>query len=273
MSYKTQHRQILALNISNSNRGVYVTRSGRIITSQDGYHSQLWRFVCGAKPLAKEALNEIKENPNSRNPGVRPPKNLKLKVTVGDLDLANFIVTYSKKEDPIKTRSVRAKWHNSKGKTSNTSFRFDDIKSSQSDTLQEFRQFNSEKNYRGIREMHFDWWMFPTEDQRKKQFNILENDMLKLKSDRQWMENYRESVKLVAKSWGWDTEKRQFSTPNLMPVGDLTDIRLSKMIRSLWLFGEKELMESIQELARNYKPQGRLYYGGICLDEVYFMKL
>ena len=49
------------------------------------------------------------------------------------------------------------------------------------------------------------------------------------------------------------------------------DVRLAKMIRSTFLFEQRELMESLQGFARYVKPHGGLSYGHINLDEVYFM--
>ena len=43
------------------------------------------------------------------------------------------------------------------------------------------------------------------------------------------------------------------------------------MIRSTWLFGAKEEMQSLQRYAVFLKPRGGLRYGSINLDEVYFM--
>jgi hypothetical protein len=52
------------------------------------------------------------------------------------------------------------------------------------------------------------------------------------------------------------------------------DVRLSKMIRSTWLFGvhAEQQRRSLQQLARWIKPGGGLRYGRINLDEVYFME-
>ena len=51
------------------------------------------------------------------------------------------------------------------------------------------------------------------------------------------------------------------------------DIRLAKIIRSMWLFSCKKEMEAFQALARTVKPGGGLRYGRICLDEVLYMAL
>ncbi len=55
--------------------------------------------------------------------------------------------------------------------------------------------------------MHFDWWMFPIDDGSMPEYNVGgQDDINELKSDAEWHERYRESVKLAAKAWGWDVE-------------------------------------------------------------------
>ena len=51
------------------------------------------------------------------------------------------------------------------------------------------------------------------------------------------------------------------------------DIRLAKIIRSCWLFGQRRDMASMQGFARWVKPNGGLRHFTTNLDEVYFMRL
>ena len=78
----------------------------------------------------------------------------------------------------------------------------------------------------------------------------------------------------VARAWGWDLRRARPVQP-LQPGQGWTfwDIRLAKVLRSLWIFGQRPALLSMQKFARQVKPDGGLRYGRICLDEVYFMVL
>jgi len=121
---------------------------------------------------------------------------------------------------------------------------------------------------------HFDWYMFPIEDGSQSQYNVLEKDIEELKSDEEWHNGYLQGVEFVAKAWGWDVKMGASVEPRETGMGWTNwDVRLAKIVRSLWIFGEKEYMESMQKFARTVKPKGGLYYGYTCLDEIYFMTL
>ena len=117
--------------------------------------------------------------------------------------------------------------------------------------------------------IHYDWYMFPVEDGSQAKFNVLQNDVKELKKNSEWLSNYREAVKIVAKAWGWDTVN------NVLIENKYSywHIRLAKIIRSLWLFEQKDLMKSMQKFAKTVMPNGGLTYGNISLDEVYFMEI
>jgi hypothetical protein len=115
--------------------------------------------------------------------------------------------------------------------------------------------------------------MWPIEDGSQNSYNVLEDDVEELLADDEWLERYHESLALVCAAWGWDVA-------NSRPIDQLADgqgwtdwdIRLAKMIRSLWLFGQVQEMRSLQTFARWIKPHGGLRYGHIDLDEVFYMK-
>ena len=77
----------------------------------------------------------------------------------------------------------------------------------------------------------------------------------------------------MSAAWGWDVVGARPVEP-LEPGQGWTDwdIRLAKMIRSLWLFGQAKERESLQTFARMLRPQGGLRYGHIDLDEVFLME-
>merc|ERR1711879_400699 len=106
------------------------------------------------------------------------------------------------------------------------------------------------------------------------EFNVYEEDVEELLGNAGWMRDYREGVNHVLSAWGWDVQTRKPISPQEPGMGWTDwDVRLSKIIRSLWLFKQADLMESVQAFARHVKPKGGLRYGHINLDEVYSMRL
>jgi len=140
--------------------------------------------------------------------------------------------------------------------------------------LKVFRKKAAKGRWDEIHHDHFDWYMFPIEDGSQSQYNVLEKDVEELKACAEWHDGYLEGVEFVAKAWGWDV-KMGVSVEPLEDGMRWTnwDVRLAKIVRSLWIFGEKEYMESMQKFARMIAPKGGLYYGYICLDEIFYMTL
>jgi len=136
--------------------------------------------------------------------------------------------------------------------------------------LQKFRKYACKNSWESIHHDHYDWFMFPIEDGSQSQYNVLEEDVKELKADTVWLAGYKEAVLLVAKAWGWDVEARkELEEEGMGWTG--WDVRLAKIIRSLWIFGIEEYKDSMQEFAKKVKPTGGLSYGYICLDEVLYM--
>lgn len=94
----------------------------------------------------------------------------------------------------------------------------------------------------------FDWWMFPTNwesSSYKKAYQLDDKSLRILEKDPEFMQSFKDGVSLVAKSWGWDIyNKAPFNDPDLKWVG--YNIRLEKMIHSLYLFQEQELLASLK---------------------------
>jgi len=174
-----------------------------------------------------------------------------------------------------KPTNVRPMFFNSKGRTNNphraTVKRF---KSAQQDQLETFKRHASRGKWSSVHHDHFDWYMFPIEDGSQSQYNVLSKDCLELTADAEWLAGYREGVKYVAKAWGWDVDLAEPIDPLEDGMGWTNwDVRLAKIIRSLWIFRQKDYMQSMQKFALMVAPRGGLSYGWICLDEVYFMTL
>merc|ERR1712048_1238764 len=94
----------------------------------------------------------------------------------------------------------------------------------------------------------------------------------------EWLQNYKESVRLAVLAWGWDVDKsaRVKDPPKGMQWTNW-DVRLAKMCRSLFLFEEPELLSSLQafahDLQANEKGGKSFFYGSICLDELLMFQL
>eukprot|EP00667_Euglena_gracilis_P013093 EG_transcript_13475 len=148
--------------------------------------------------------------------------------------------------------------------------------------LERFRADAAAGRWAAIHRAHFDWWMFPIDDGSQIQYNILgEGDVQELKADPEWHERYLESVRIVAEGWAWDVDRMQRLPTDGEGKGWTkwtgSDVRLAKMIRSLWLFEEERYMASLQafaqELKANEKEGKPFVYGHTVLDEILFMAL
>jgi hypothetical protein len=155
-------------------------------------------------------------------------------------------------------------------------FSSDLLKSEQRKTLVMFQLSAQNMDWNNIQRNHYDWWQFPIDDGSRPEFNLRsEQDILDLRADPIWLVSYRDSVRIVALSWGWDVDSVCESS-----VGgkwDRKDVRLAKIIRSLWLFQEQDYFLSMQTFAnfvntKMYNNRG-FYYGSICLDEILSMTL
>lgn len=155
----------------------------------------------------------------------------------------------------------------------------EEMKSKQMQTLEQFCRCDMSKQYENLHELCFDWWMFPIDDGSKEQFNIGgEADVIELRSNEEWFRGYREAVQLVARAWGWDVDQAKRIEPQEADMGwSHWDIRLAKIIRSLYLFEQADYMGSMQAFARdlqeNEKNGEGFFYGDRCLDELLHFSL
>ena len=157
------------------------------------------------------------------------------------------------------------------------------FKTRQAETLSRLRVNAARRNWEGIHSDHYDWWQFPIDDGRFPEYFVnSEADVLTLKGDAEWLAGYRESIRIVARAFGWDVDRAELTTGN--DGGDWRsnhhgnrDVRLSKMIRSTWLFEMADYFTSLQAFARYANTEwnaGRgFHYAGHCLDEILYMQL
>eukprot|EP01007_Sphenomonas_quadrangularis_P000598 NODE_1446_length_870_cov_158.587089_g1194_i0.p1 GENE.NODE_1446_length_870_cov_158.587089_g1194_i0~~NODE_1446_length_870_cov_158.587089_g1194_i0.p1 ORF type:complete len:198 (+),score=3.23 NODE_1446_length_870_cov_158.587089_g1194_i0:122-715(+) len=154
------------------------------------------------------------------------------------------------------------------------------FRSSQSETLQAFQRLLKKRRYADLRHMHFDWWMFPADmNSRRHEFiPRTQEDVDELKADPEWLSGYRCGVRIVAQAWGWDVD-----AASLLPdceahdqVWDGWDIRLVKILRSLWLFEQEDYFRSMYKFAAHLHhgvKRGRPFSYGAETYDVFSLRL
>lgn len=123
---------------------------------------------------------------------------------------------------------------------------------------------------------HYDWWAFPIDKSSQAyqdQYRLYADDIVELRADGQFMNALRSNAVMVCEGWGWDLENGVFiaNVDKDQHWGEWP-IRLSKMCRSLQIFGEDNLCKNAVLygiiLLEYYK---QFAYGGQFLSE-YFRK-
>ena len=148
----------------------------------------------------------------------------------------------------------------------------------QTRTLSMFREAAKHGAWNRINDEHFDWWQFPCDFGSRREFNLKsENDIQRLKSFPDWHKQYLESILVVSRAFGWDIEKQEIMKTGAGSWRPDKDIRLAKMMRSLWLFGEEPYFFSLEKFAslihNNIYKGGGFEYAGRCYDEILLMTL
>lgn len=122
------------------------------------------------------------------------------------------------------------------------------IKQRQYADLLKFRSWAADHAWFQFHGEHYDWWMFPIDQPSSYGFayTVYSGDIARLKSDQEFMDNFREGVQLLLLSWGWAVES---ATPVTEPEPGQAwanwPIRLKKCLQSTFLFGEKDLQVSV----------------------------
>lgn len=110
---------------------------------------------------------------------------------------------------------------------------------------------------------HYDWWMFPVTRPSARfglYFAVTPAEIEVLKSDEEFMHNYRRGCELVVNSWGWDLYGERPIADECRTVDQQWTgygVRLGKMGDSLFSFGEKELYRKLQ-----------LFFNEICVPQM-----
>ena len=150
-------------------------------------------------------------------------------------------------------------------------------KQKQVDTLRNLEILAVKGKWGKIRACHYDWWMFPINKASSAYGDLYAfspDDLQALKADQAFLESYRRGVRLQARAWGWDIDKKSTVEP---PGAGQTwkgyGIRLAKMADSLWLMGETELFESMQQFAEKRVLPGKGLSGQNLVLGVLHMKI
>lgn len=95
----------------------------------------------------------------------------------------------------------------------------------------------------------FDWWMFPINRSSAGQgtkYQLSLSNIEELKKDSDFMSHYREGVKLIMLSWGWDADSGN-DVSNASQCWTNYEVRLGKMAHSLLLFDQQDLLKSLKQ--------------------------
>jgi hypothetical protein len=133
------------------------------------------------------------------------------------------------------------------------------LKSRQGGQLDSFEAWAFNNQWRSFHVNHYDWWMFPIDEPSRYGYawTVYEGDVAELVKDEAYIRNYLRGAELLALSWGWDLNKRNYIVG---PHGDQSwqgwPIRLYKASKSLKLFGFNHLFESLRAYANDLMDNG-----------------
>ncbi len=117
-------------------------------------------------------------------------------------------------------------------------------------TLEDFEKWAASGRWDIFAHAHYDWWMFPINRPSAghgDEYCFSTQEFAQLKSNKEFMINYRRGVELVLKSWGWDmTANAPVANPSSGQCWTGYGVRLGKMADSLYLLGERELFNTVK---------------------------
>jgi hypothetical protein len=134
------------------------------------------------------------------------------------------------------------------------------IKAKQKWQLDLFKTWAAKNQWSEIHAAHYDWWMFPIDEQSSYGFawTVYEGDVLELKKDSQYTRNYLQGVDLLAASWGWDVSAQTYIVnPHPNQRWQNWPVRLYKCAKSLKLFEYVTQFESMKTYANDLMRNGQ----------------
>jgi hypothetical protein len=133
------------------------------------------------------------------------------------------------------------------------------IKEKQKWQLDLFKSWADKNQWREIHAAHYDWWMFPIDQESSYGFawTVYDGDVVELKQDDQYIQNYLQGVDLLATSWGWDLSARAYIVkPGPDQRWQNWPVRLYKCAKSLRLFEFQTQFESMKKYANDLMRKG-----------------
>ena len=85
------------------------------------------------------------------------------------------------------------------------------LKSTHAKQIDNFRHWAAQKEWISFHENHYDWWTFPINDKSSfgLTYTVFKEETDLLQTDSEFMNNFRDGLRLVALSWGWKLETRE----------------------------------------------------------------
>lgn len=156
------------------------------------------------------------------------------------------------------------------------------VKSKHKETLGFFESSALKNNWGAIRSAHYDWWMFPLNQNSSghgTRYNVAEPEIKALLADPAFMLDYKKGVVLVVLGWGWDL-RQGVATKRISPK-DLTKVeylmkaqywngygvRLAKMSDSLQLFAKMSDSEEQAKELIDLHEKLRVFFVEYCLAQ------
>lgn len=135
----------------------------------------------------------------------------------------------------------------------------DAIKRKHQEQLTLFEAWAAQGRWEMFHHSHCDWWMFPIDEESRYQlaWTVYEGDIVQLKQDAEYLQNYLNGIRLLALSWGWDMAAQDYiANPTPDQSWQQWPIRLYKAAKSLKLFGFDTQFASLKNYATGLMNRG-----------------
>lgn len=94
--------------------------------------------------------------------------------------------------------------------------------------------------------------LYSEDRQYRSEYQLTPKSLELLKSDEAFIRNYKEGVRLIAASWGWDLQAgKPIENPHPSQIWRNDNLGLRRMVESLKLFGDKEALRNLAKFAEH----------------------
>lgn len=139
----------------------------------------------------------------------------------------------------------------------------DDLMARNVEQHKTFTDWAKSEDWKKFHKEHFDWWAFPIDEVSNsygERFRVPENEITKLRKDRDFLKRLDENLTNAAAAYGWDIKSGNWigddiRDPDQVPQS-LSQIRLYKMARSAMVFGRCSHFRSLQRMYDNLSSFG-----------------